>query len=249
MAKKEESKEVTTTTGTELMAPTLDDWGNDNEMSSNDLVIPKILVQQGLSKFVTDGVAMFGDFCDSLTGEVFGNPKKPIRFIPIYMQKIWVISEKIAGKERPEFRAIVPVTPENENWPWDYEENGKQFIRSFVRNFYALLPDAKKGMCYIIPFKGKSARAGKILATQMYTTNKLAGLPPAGTIMELSAQKEQNDDGVFMVQYVKPLEMTPAALVVEGLNWFKLIRAGKTVEDTSDYETEGTVHADASSPF
>lgn len=236
--------EVTVAQSTELVdTAMMEEWGTDNEMSSNDLVIPKILVQQGLSKFVTDGVAMFGDFCDSLTGEKLGSSKAPIKFVPIYMQKIWVIAEKIAGKERPEFREVIPVTPENENWPWEYEEDGKTFTRTFIRNFYALIPE-KKGMCYIIPFKGKSARSGKILATQMYTTNKLSQLPPAGMVMELSAIKESNDDGTFMVQYVKPVERASNELVKDALNWFKLIKSGKTQEDTSDYVQESHVSDD-----
>lgn len=240
-------KEVVVKEETAMMvAPqvTLDDWGNDNEMTANDLVIPKILVQQGMSKYVTEGTARFGEFCDSLTGEILGDSdKKPIEVIPFHMQKVWVVSKKIPNKDKPEYVRTEQVTPENEMLPWEFEEDGQKFIRALIRNFYCVVP-SRRGMCYVVPFKGKSARSGKILATQMFTTNKLAKLTPAGMVIELTAKKESNDDGTFMVMYVKPLKETPSDLLVEAFNWYKLVKSGATKVDESDLKEEPTFSSD-----
>ena len=58
----------------------LAEWGTP-DVDATDVVIPKILAQQGLSKFVTEGKAKFGDFCNSLTGEVLGDLSKPISLV------------------------------------------------------------------------------------------------------------------------------------------------------------------------
>ena len=45
-------------------------WGAADNIESSDLLVGKIFHQQALSKFVQDGKAQAGDWCDSLTGEV-----------------------------------------------------------------------------------------------------------------------------------------------------------------------------------
>jgi hypothetical protein len=201
------------------VAEDFNSWG-DNQMTASDLVIPKILAMQGLSKFVMDGVAKFGDFCDSLSGEVLGGIGKPIEFVPFHMDKIWIISKKKGNKF--EYNSVEPVTPETENLPWeDTDADGTPIKRDYVRVFYVNIPG--RPMPYMLSFKGTSAKTGKILATQMYSTNRMSKMPPAGVVMTLDGIKSQNDHGTFVVMNVKASRKAEPEELATAYEWYKTV--------------------------
>jgi hypothetical protein len=194
-------------------------WG-DTQVSSNDIVMPKILAMQGLSQFVMDGAAKFGDFCDSLSGEVLGSISKPIEFIPFLMDKVWIISKREGQKYQ--YSHTEPVTADTENLPWeDIDAEGKAIKREYVRAFYVLIPG--RPIPYTLAFKGTSAKSGKILATQMYITNRMSNLSPAGVVMTLEGVKQQNDNGTYVVMSVKANRKTTPEEEGQALQWFKTI--------------------------
>src|SRR6185369_11032375 len=67
-------------------------WGK-REIRSSSIVIPQILKMELMSDLVAEGKAKFGDFVDSLSGEVLGNIEKPLVIIPIEVQEVWVVYE------------------------------------------------------------------------------------------------------------------------------------------------------------
>lgn len=209
------------------------DWCEKPELSANDLVIPKILAMQGLSNFVTEGKAKFGDFVNSITGEVLGDMSKPLEFIPFYMTKYWAISKKVNGKF--EFNSIEPCNTNNENLPWEFQVDGVEHTRQLNRAFYVLVEG--QPLPLILSFKGMSSNAGKILATQMYTINSVKKIPPPGMTMELHGRKQQNDKGTFIVLDVRVKGETPKEKVAECLNWFRTIKSTQVRHDNSDLET------------
>jgi len=214
-------------------ASDLNEWG-DNEMSSQDLVIPKILAMQGLSNFVTEGRATFGEFRSSVDCELMGDLKNPIEFVPVYMEKIWVVSKKVGDQFK--FVRVDKVTPENERLPWSEVVNGVDIKRDFVRNFYVLLEG--HAIPFIISFKGMSARSGKVLATQMYTLNSAANLPPCAIKMQLSGVKDSNDKGTYVVLQAEPCGNASQEECKSALKWYKTIVSGNTKADNSDLHTD-----------
>ena len=218
------------------------DWGEAPALSSNDLVIPKILPQQGLSKFVTDGDARFGDFCNSITGEVLGSVSQPLEFIPFFMFKYWAINKKVVdknGKADFVFTHMEPCTNENENLPWQYEIDGVEHSRQLNRAFYCLVKG--QPLPLIVSFKGMSSKAGKILATQMYTINAVQKLPPSARVMTLIGKKEQNDKGTYIVLDVKVARDATKEEILESLQWFKTI---KTTNVTFEHKDEEDLKVD-----
>src|SRR3954471_23034774 len=78
---------VAASTAVAMKAPVnMDDWGMP-KLTAQDVVLPKILAMQGMSKLVTDGVAVMGEFRDSLNNVVLGDLKNPIEFIPFHLEK------------------------------------------------------------------------------------------------------------------------------------------------------------------
>ena len=236
-------KEVAVKQESELIVatPRVEDWGAP-EIGSQDILIPKILVMQGLSQFVADGVAQIGDFRDSVSGALLGNLTTPIRFIPVHIDKTWVLSKKIG--DRFKYQTMIPVTRDNESMDWEYtDEEGVLCRRDYTMTCYCLLPgDIESGlpMPYTISFRRTSMRAGKKLFTQMYIRNRQAGQVPPAVIMELSAKREKNDQGTYMVLDVAPVKAASPLEINAAFDLYKTIQGGNVRVDHSDLEAEAS---------
>lgn len=216
------------------VASNLNDWGAA-PVTSHDLIIPKILLMQGQSDLVVDEKAKVGDMVDNTTSVILGGIDKPLRIVPFHMEKVWIISEKKKGEGRFSFVEYQQVTPENINQPWNAMDGDTEIKREYTLQFYCMNPDDLV-LPFVVSFKSTSARAGKVLSTQMYVRNRAAGLVPPAYVIELSTKKEKNDQGSYAVFEVKPLEKTKDEVIAVCLDWMKTIKAGKTkvAADTSD---------------
>lgn len=226
-----------------LAAQNLNEWGA-GDVSSRDLVIPKILAMQGLSELVSEGKAKLGDFVDSVSGEVLGSIEKPVEFIPFHMEKKWIISRKKKGEGKFEFERYEDVTAQNMDYPFEAQEGEDTIKYEYTLQFYVLLPH-DTSMPYVISFKSTSLRSGKVLSTQMYVRNRAAGLVPPAYVMELGGKKEKNDKGTFIVMETKPKGKTPDNLLIECLNWYKVIKAGGAKVAEEAPEAQGSFEGNA----
>lgn len=117
----------------------------------SDIIIPKVLLMQGLSDFVAKRQANLGDIVRSTTGEKLGNPEKPVEFIPLsFPQSYWVIEQKINGKFK--YKTTVPRDAKNSGDEWTFwsDQNGNEVSKSTLNAIesrrvqrlacYALLP-------------------------------------------------------------------------------------------------------------
>jgi hypothetical protein len=216
----------------------LADWGGQN-ITSKDIVIPKVLAMQGLSKQVTEGVAKFGEFRDSLNSKVLGDLSNPIEFVPFFLEKVWVVFEEKNGTMK--FVKTIPIDAENEGYPYEETLNGVKIRRDRTMNFYVLLTkDLAEGNAipHIISFRRTSMRAGQKLVTTMYVKNMKAGGTPASMVLELKGTKQSNDKGTFVVLDVVEKRASTHAEITEAFTWVKAVQGGRTKADTSDLEQE-----------
>lgn len=238
--------QLTKKQGTEVgQAMDLSGWENE-EISSSDIIIPSILAMQGLSEFVTDGKAKFGDFVNSLTEEVVGSISKPFEFIPFYLDKTLKISKEINGKY--ELDRVEKLTPANENLPWEDVEAGAKIKREKVYTAFGIIPGSP--LPCLIRFKGKSVKTGKKLATQMYAINMTTKkLPPCASVMSISGKKEQNDKGTFVVLDASVKGESTKEQIAECAKWISIVKQGavkvheedeKTTEETSTFSEANT---------
>jgi len=250
------SKDLTTKqSNLPTQAENLNEWGA-SPMSSKDLVLSKILPMQMMSKKVIDGKGTFGELRDSVNNEKMGGFEKPLEFIPFKMEKVFHVSE-IDDKGKKKYLKTVPITPDNENLPWEDTEDGKKISRDYTLNFYCVLPAqikpdlAEQGggvLPYIVSFRRTSLRAGKKVATQAYAANAAMGKPPAATVMSLSVVKTSNDLGTFAVLDTSAARLSTKDELATAFFWFKAMKSMNVKVDDSDLTEETTSSADLHEP-
>lgn len=112
------TKEVATTQG-KALAPMTDQ--NTSGIIATDVVVPRILLMQPLSDFVTEGKAKPGDIVRSTTVERIAGPDSAIEFIPLSMPEAsWVIEVKPPKGNKFEFQRIEPRNAANSGLPWGF---------------------------------------------------------------------------------------------------------------------------------
>lgn len=224
------------------VATDLDAWGERQIVTSNDIIIPKILPMNFMSEKVKEGTAKYGEFRDTLANKLFGDLVTPFEFVPFYMEKKWyefeIVTNKSGARKR-EFSRIVAIQ-DNATKP-GYNDDLKyvdgNIERDRVMDFYVLIPkELADGVAlpYVVSFRRTSLRAGKKLAQQMFVANAAAGKVPAAVALSLSGKSVQNDDGEYVVQDVQATREATAEEIQGALKWLKLIRAGQTKLDDSD---------------
>lgn len=221
-------------------------------VTSNDILIPKILVMQMMSKKVIADEAKFGEFRDSLENNLLGSLKEPLEFIPIHMEKIWVEYEQVPGQQQKKYKRTIPIVSDpgspqyNDDLRYD---DGNGLSRDRVMNFYVLLPKEMElgGIPYIISFRRMSLRAGKALATQMYVKNLSARKDPWAVACLLGGDKTSNDKGTFATLSVKPLRQAELNEKELAKEWYQRITGGQVRVDNSDIIEESS-ETDVSEP-
>lgn len=207
-------------------------WGSEN-ISGQDLVIPKLLVMQGMSKAVSDGLAAVGDIVDSLTMKKVGNRKEPVSFIPFYTYKTWIESRKKG--EKFEYVRQVPMDATNEDLPVEYKDGETIMRRDRCINVYVLLSRDLKSdeavMPYMISFRRTSYQAGKVLSTLI---KKLAEFnkPAASKTFSLNVADKENEKGKFCILGVGEEGVTPNASMAIAYRWYKTVLKGVKVDDS-----------------
>lgn len=208
-------------------------WGAQ-ELSSQDIVIPRLLAMQGMSEMVTEGKAKFGDIMDNLEEKCLGGLDKPVEIVPFKLERVWRVQ---SAEGKGELIRTVPIDSNptspnyNDNMPFEGvdEETGEavKYYRAF-RFFVVLADDVKEGsvLPYMVEFKSTSLKAGKKLATTMYTKNRAAGLSPAAKVFELSVSKQSNDNGTYAVFDVKATRPSTDEEIEQAFTWFKVLNQG-----------------------
>lgn len=168
---------------------------------ASDIIIPKLLLMQGLSELVNARKAQQGDMVKSTTAEKLGDDKTPVEVIPLTIHNVWMLQEDARGMGKWEFRGYEPRTPNNETDPWEFSKAGTKWKRTKVINLYALLPgdidayakekerflkgvsDGDDGIDFdvdralmpiVIPFRNTSFQAGRTVATHFTKAESLS---------------------------------------------------------------------------
>lgn len=232
MSKKEVVVQETTEVMTAEMAA---EWGMDEvEVSSNDLVIPKLHLMQALSEMVAEKeLAKAGDIVDAIDETVVGDSKKAVELVPFKVEKLWYVIKE--NGDRGELDSIYPVTKENEGQEREFEIEGEKYKRLFVYKYFFVREGSS--LPYIVTFKSTSLRAGKQLFTEMFIKNRMAGKSPAARTVLLSSEKQKNDKGVYYIWKVSMGKDASAELQAEALNWFKTLKVKDYKEASDDAPT------------
>ena len=77
---------------------------SEQNITSSEIVIPKIIPMQGQSPLVLAGEAKFGELRDTLNNEILActeigkNPALPMEFVPFKWEKYWITKTQDGAK-------------------------------------------------------------------------------------------------------------------------------------------------------
>jgi hypothetical protein len=225
MSKKEVAKIV------EAELPTLDSssiWGAADNIGSEDLLVGKIFHQQALSKFVQEGKAQAGDWCDSLTGEVLAKKDQPMPLIIFASYKKLLISESKLSNGKFDFVRSDDVTPANCNLPWEEETPTGTIKRQLQYNYFCLLPGKILELPYILSLSSTKIKAAKKLNTMIAKLSRM-NMPSASYVFNLHSIKETGDKGSWFGADITQGEKVTADQLAIAHDWYSQIKTQKVI--------------------
>lgn len=212
----------------------------DFNIDSSDILIPKVLLMQPVSAFVTEGEATIGDFRNSVTKEKLGSIHESFAFVPFHFTKTW----DIVGDDGKWIRKE-DFNPGDENKPWEFEENGERVKRIKRLDFFGFpLKKVADGvqLPMILSFRSSGYREGTKILTQ-FKLNIAKKKLPWSDIWGIKGEKLKNEDGqTYCVPKVDLIGESDEEVLKLCLEWYKNIKNMKvkiTVDD-SDVKREYT---------
>jgi hypothetical protein len=236
-------------------------WGTEG-VDSTDIKIPAMRMCQQMSERVAEGKAQAGDVVLSTRQDVLCPKGQAVEFIPLMTFKTWQLSKKVNGKFL--FQKTEPMTPENVNSEWSWEEDGEEWKRTRVLNFYCLLPSdiekeikaleaVKRGempdpddalLPVLMSFRSTSYDAGKDLATHFKKAEHFS-LPPAVTTFKLTTELIKGDQGHYYVYRVEKSRKTTTEELTVAKGWFDTLHKVNVIADDPEETSESPAEAPA----
>ena len=142
--------------------------------------------------------------------------------------------------EDGDYVQTVPVTPKNEAWQFEEVVAGKLVKRMKGINYYVLLVsdiEAGEAFPYILTFRSTSFNAGKKLATHLAKL-RMFKQPSAAQVFALSATREKNDKGTFMVLNVAPSRKATEVEKAAAYQWYQGLKVTKNVKVADEVPTQ-----------
>ena len=211
-------------------------WGNEG-VDSSDIMLPKILLMQGLSEAVNEDRASMGDIVNSLTYEKLGDKNTSVEVIPISTFKTWVVSTKEPKGSKFEYDSVLQMDASNVNLPMDETlSDGTEVRRDRTLNFYVLLSsELPQGDAfpYVVSFRRTSYPAGKKFINH-FTKMSMLKASPAAKTLKLSCRIEKNDLGNYFVFDVDSGRISTKEEVGAAYEWYKTLSKGMFKVDNSD---------------
>lgn len=173
-------------------------WGAENTLKS-DIIVPRILLMQAMSKLCQEDKAKSGEIRASLDGKLLGTKDKPIQIIPFLITASWVHFKMVNGKY--EFQNISERTPTNDSLPFEEEIKGEKLKHVRAINAYVLIPsevEKEEIFPYLISFQNTSFPAGRKLVSAIEKL-KIFNQPPASKVFSIGLNKRTNEKGSWWV--------------------------------------------------
>lgn len=254
MSKETTTKDVTTKTQAQLpVDPSKYSWG-PSETVTQDILIPKILLMQGTSQFVTQELAEVGHIVNSVSKDKLGSAREKdfaaLKIIPLRIQNVWMEYEVLGNKLQ--LKNTIPRNNANDNLPLEYlgDKNVKMRRDKTILLFCLLEKDLTEDfpMPYVVTFKRTSFHAGKAISTHFAKCDMArqlsggkAGKPPYATTFTLAGTKKSNEQNTW---YAFDWMPDKSATSEQGLElasyWEKTIQTASVRIDESDEETVET---------
>lgn len=204
-----------------------------------DIMIPRLLVMQGLSEFVAEEKAQMGDIVNSVTVEVLGGKSKAVKFIPLSHFKTVAYYRVEAQGQPPVYERTEAWNPKTHaNLEWEQVIDGKKYVVNQCLNFYVMLErdmENPAAFPYLLTFRRTSYKNGKKLINHFMQMDMM-GVEPWFGVLELTSLKQVNDSGTFYVFDVKPVGQSEAKWVDKLRGWSETLAKGVHIVDEEKEE-------------
>jgi hypothetical protein len=220
----------------ESLPKAFEGFEDEAEISAEDLVLPKILTMNPLSKMVKHQNISVGQLVDSVSQEILAHEGKPLEVILFNPYKTLITFHN------GDFESVELLTLENSELPWDETVGeGKSMVnvkRQKSLNYHALtIADikAKKDFPRVISFRStgyKDARAIETVRLKL----KMQGQPlPFCTLVLTTEERNKDKHSWFAVSVAQGRASTEFELDAVK-KWKKVIKSVKVTEDNSEFE-------------
>lgn len=231
------------------------------DVVASDVLIPRLLLMQGISPLVTGRKAQIGDMIRSTTVEKLGDPETPVEIVPIRMSNSWIKFEtaKSAGGTQPQFRGMEERNSSNEHLDWEFEgPEGEEMFRRKAITLYALVPSdvaaynmeieraMKSGeapdlnrtvLPVVLTFQSTSFKhAGKKCASFFNTVKvnsmRVKGLAPFQYVLPLICREEKKGTNAWYVyDFEAPKPLKDTMVREEAARWSTMLNSGNVKVD------------------
>lgn len=194
-------------------------WGSSGT-DSHDMLIPRVLLMQAMSKFVQDGKCAPGDIIENINCEVLAKPAASFEFVPFMTYKEWYRYKQVGGKL--EFLGKELWSPKNDGYQYEEIRDGVTYRNDMALNYFVLLANRLNELPFLISFRRSSYYAGKKLSSH-FQVAAMKKLPPANTVFGLSCRKDTNDKGTYFVLDVARKRDSKKEELEAAYGWWKTL--------------------------
>jgi hypothetical protein len=218
------------------------------DFNPEDVVLPRLLLMQGMSGIVGDGNAVMGDIVSSLTGEKLGDKNSPVGILPLTMFKTCVTILKEGGnfvESRPmgNFEKLAQLEGVYQGVREKFKGQAVRYYQQL--NFYVLTAKSiEDGMVLpaLIGFRSTSLNAGKKLNSH-FLWAAMNRAKPFSKVLSLSCSLQKNADGkpYYTFDIGKSVSAT-AAQIEQGEVWASMLASNaSTIKVDEEDKTAETV--------
>lgn len=241
-------------------------WGAE-ESSSEDIILPLVLLMHGQSKLVLAGEKSVGEIVRSTDGVVLAKRNESFKIIPFIMRKTFRYTLIEQGRGDKKIKTWIGSTPwnaANTDTPFQVSLTGAETLAMFPKSrkakelndkqiyefdadstysFLCLLADEKQYNAYQMPlsvsFTRSSKKTGKKIA-DYFAQCKASGKPPATLVWQIGSELITGGENDYLVFTAKQSDATAVTQLRECKKWFDIISANSTrfkEDEVEDTET------------
>ena len=213
--------------------------GAGDNIDNEDILVPKLLLTQGISEIVAKGEASAGVYINSITKADHG---KNLEVIVLDSYKTWQVFKKTKDDSKPQYVETLDYEG-NESLEVNEElENGDLIHRDKVLGYYVLkLDEIKQGAAfpYIIDFKRTSRRSGQSLASD-FAKLRTQNLPSFAKIFTIGTEFVQDQFNYYVktVDMGRTIEREELQVVKQWLSELKQNKSRMKGDDSDLQEKE-----------
>jgi len=216
-----------TTSSTQLTTGEV--YGAEN-LTQDDLMIPKLHIVQDMSKYYRDLGCEVGQIVNSLTNESVGDK---VEIIPLSLAQFWGEPAKNRGSGARGRRYLLNSDNVNAQWGDFMDEEGVPRRRRKEHDWLCLLPSDVEGLPVSITFRDTSFTAAKKLNT-FAMLNKKLNKPCYASAYELIAQETTNDQGTFYVFTIGKKRVATQEEMDAAKIWAQTLSSRQVTTDTKE---------------